>query len=80
DHRASSALRNVSVALTSYRVYAIKRGSHIMPSMPKAIEHTIQNHVAVITMNNPPANTWTADSLHALKALVCTLNQNKDVY
>lgn len=24
-----------------------------MPSMPKAIEHTIQNHVAVITMNNP---------------------------
>lgn len=51
-----------------------------MPSMPKAIEHTIQNHVAMITMNNPPANTWTADSLHALKALVCTLNQNKDVY
>lgn len=51
-----------------------------MPSTPQAIEHTIQNHVAVITMNNPPANTWTADSLHALKALVCTLNQNKDVY
>ncbi len=51
-----------------------------MPSMPKAIEHTIQNHVAMITMNNPPANTWTADSLHALKVLVCTLNQNKDVY
>lgn len=25
-----------------------------MPSMPKAIEHTIQNHVAMITMNNPP--------------------------
>ncbi|AHJ02140.1 enoyl-CoA hydratase [Vibrio parahaemolyticus] len=51
-----------------------------MSSTPQAIEHTIQNHVAVITMNNPPANTWTADSLHALKALVCTLNQNKDVY
>lgn len=25
-----------------------------MRSTPQAIEYTIQNHVAVITMNNPP--------------------------
>ena len=45
-----------------------------------AIEHTIQNHVAIVTMNNPPANTWTADSLTELKQLVLALNDNKDVY
>ena len=31
-------------------------------------------HVAVVTLDNPPANTWTADSLAALKALVRDLD------
>ena len=31
-------------------------------------------------MNNPPANTWTAQSLAQLKQLVLDLNENKDVY
>lgn len=44
------------------------------------IQHTIRNHVAVVTMNNPPANTWTAQSLAQLKQLVLDLNENKDVY
>ncbi|WP_333003938.1 enoyl-CoA hydratase [Vibrio coralliilyticus] len=44
------------------------------------IQHTIRNHVAVVTMNNPPANTWTAQSLAQLKQLVLDLNDNKDVY
>lgn len=48
--------------------------------MTDAIHHTINNHVAVITMNNPPANTWTEQSLNALKQLVTTLNANRDVY
>lgn len=51
-----------------------------MSSPQDAIQHTIHDHIAVITMNNPPANTWTADSLNALKTLVLELNQNKDVY
>ncbi|MEI8597040.1 enoyl-CoA hydratase [Vibrio sp. M60_M31a] len=51
-----------------------------MSSPQDAIQHTINDHIAVITMNNPPANTWTADSLNALKTLVLELNQNKDVY
>lgn len=51
-------------------------------SQPKqsAIQVVIQGHVAVITMNNPPANTWTESSLNQLKQQVCTLNQNRDVY
>ncbi|NOJ20554.1 enoyl-CoA hydratase [Vibrio jasicida] len=51
-------------------------------SLPEqqAIQHTISNHVAVVTMNNPPANTWTSESLTALKELVLALNDNKDVY
>ena len=49
-------------------------------SQSGAIEHIIQNHVAIVTMNNPPANTWTAESLLELKQLVLTLNDNKDVY
>ncbi|WP_281629945.1 enoyl-CoA hydratase [Vibrio sp. St2] len=44
------------------------------------IQHTIRNHVAVVTMNNPPANTWTAQSLAQLKQLVLDLNENKGVY
>ncbi|WP_428775610.1 enoyl-CoA hydratase [Vibrio sp.] len=46
----------------------------------QAIQSVIKNHVALITMNNPPANTWTADSLRQLKSLVCNLNENKAVY
>lgn len=46
----------------------------------QAIQHSIQNHVAVVTMNNPPANTWTAESLTALKELVLMLNEDKEVY
>ncbi|MDA0120264.1 enoyl-CoA hydratase [Vibrio sp. T11.5] len=44
------------------------------------IQHTIRNHVAIVTMNNPPANTWTAQSLEQLKQLVLDLNDDKDVY
>lgn len=51
-----------------------------MPSTQQAILHRISDHVAVITMNNPPANTWTSESLNALKALIIDLNNNRDVY
>lgn len=51
-----------------------------MPLTQEAIQHMITNHVAVVTMNNPPANTWTAESLKALKSLILTLNDDKQVY
>ncbi|GGI74668.1 enoyl-CoA hydratase [Shewanella gelidii] len=40
----------------------------------------IEGHTAILTMSNPPANTWTAESLQALKAKVIALNENKEIY
>lgn len=37
-------------------------------------------HTALVTIDNPGANTWDAESLPALKALVEKLNDEKDVY
>ena len=34
------------------------------------ISHRIEGHTAVITIDNPPANTWTPESLAALEKLV----------
>ncbi|RRS06657.1 enoyl-CoA hydratase [Pseudoalteromonas sp. J010] len=39
-----------------------------------------QGHTAVVTMSNPPANTWTKDTLTALKNLVIELNADKETY
>ena len=44
------------------------------------IEHKIEDHVAVITLNNPPANTFTAEDLLELQRVVRSLNDNLDVY
>ena len=44
------------------------------------IEHSIENHTCVITINNPPANTWTPESLKAMKTLVEQLNADKSIY
>ena len=46
----------------------------------QTIQSQIQNHVAIVTINNPPANTWTAQSLNELKQLVECLNENREVY
>jgi len=40
----------------------------------------IEGHTAILTMSNPPANTWTAESLQALKHKVLELNENRDIY
>ncbi len=39
-----------------------------------------QGNTAVVTFNNPPAHTWTAQSLADLRDLVIELNEDKDVY
>ncbi len=44
------------------------------------IEHVIENHTCIITISNPPANTWTPESLNALQALTEQLNADKSVY
>lgn len=40
----------------------------------------IDGHIAVITMENPPANTWTEQSLAHLKQLVEKLDANPVIY
>ncbi|NRD74780.1 enoyl-CoA hydratase [Shewanella sp. VB17] len=44
------------------------------------ITQRLEGNTAILTMNNPPANTWTEKSLQALKNKVAELNDNKDIY
>jgi enoyl-CoA hydratase/carnithine racemase len=44
------------------------------------LKREIDGHVAVVTLSNPPANTWTTESLTALRDLVVELNADRDVY
>jgi enoyl-CoA hydratase/carnithine racemase len=44
------------------------------------IECQIDDHIAVLTLNNPSANTFTAAGLLELTALVGELNRNMNVY
>ena len=39
-----------------------------------------REHVAVVTLNNPPAHTWTAESLSALTRLVKDLDADRAIY
>jgi len=40
----------------------------------------IDGHTAVVTLSNPPANTWTVHSLAALRDLVRALDADRDIY
>jgi enoyl-CoA hydratase/carnithine racemase len=44
------------------------------------IRHEIRGHTAFITNDNPPANTWTPESLRELESLIATLNADRKVY
>jgi len=44
------------------------------------IDHRIEGHTAFITLDNPPANTWTPEDLSTLEALVATLEADRSVY
>ena len=44
------------------------------------MRHEIRGHTAFVTIDNPPANTWTPESLRGLEALVAELNGNRAVY
>lgn len=39
-----------------------------------------QNHTVLVTLNNPPANTWNKENLSGLKQLVEQLNADREVY
>jgi enoyl-CoA hydratase/carnithine racemase len=44
------------------------------------IDYRKEGHTAVLTINNPPANTFTAESLLSLKERVRALNDDRDIY
>jgi enoyl-CoA hydratase/carnithine racemase len=44
------------------------------------LEVELVGHTAVVTLANPPANTWTTAGLTALAQLVGELNANREVY
>ena len=44
------------------------------------IRHERRGPTAFITIDNPPANTWTPESLTELEALVARLNADRSVY
>lgn len=48
--------------------------------MTTAIRFEQQGHIAILTMDNPPANTWTAASLSALAERVAQLNADREIW
>jgi len=48
--------------------------------MSDLIQLEKREHIAILTINNPPANTWTVDSLAALTEIVCELNEDKNIF
>lgn len=48
--------------------------------MSEPIQLEKRGHIAVLTINNPPANTWTAESLAALIRTVETLEADDNIF
>ena len=54
--------------------------SQVSLSTSPKLHVELRGHTALVTIDNPGANTWDTESLPALRALVATLNAEKDVY
>lgn len=48
--------------------------------MTATIDLEKRGHVAIITIDNPPANTWTVDSLSQLAKTISDLNEDREIY
>lgn len=51
-----------------------------MTTTYEGLQLELRGHTALLTLANPPANTWTRQSLAALTRLVSELNANREVY
>lgn len=49
-------------------------------SVTEKLKVDIQGHIAVVTIDNPAANTWDEESLPGLKVLIDNLNNDRDIY
>ena len=48
--------------------------------MSELIQLEKRDHTAIITINNPPANTWTLASLNALEEAIEALNADRNIF
>lgn len=48
--------------------------------MSDALKLEKRGHTAIVTFNNPPAHTWTPESLNQLADIVNELNDDKENY
>ena len=48
-------------------------------NMSSVLKLEYQNHTAILTLDNPPANTWTPESLQQLEGIIKELNQRRDI-
>jgi enoyl-CoA hydratase/carnithine racemase len=51
-----------------------------MKSPTEAILVELKDNTAYLTINNPPANTWTKESLNGLEEIINELNENDNIY
>ncbi|MEM6580831.1 MAG: enoyl-CoA hydratase [Pseudomonadota bacterium] len=49
-------------------------------STTEKLKVDLREHTALVTIDNPGANTWDTESLPALKALISELNDMKEIY
>ncbi len=52
----------------------------MIASTSEKLRLEIRGHTALVTIDNPAANTWDTESLSALRDLVLALNGNDDIY
>ena len=62
----------------THAVETYKKAQHLQLSDKLVVE--MRGHTALLTLNNPSANTWDADMLQGVKQLVEHLNGDKDIY
>ena len=59
--------------------HALKPYTALVPRTDKLVVQKA-GHTALVTIDNPPANTWDSDSLHGLPDLLSHLNNDPDIY
>lgn len=59
--------------------HALQPYTALVPRTDKLVVQKV-GHTALVTIDNPPANTWDSDTLHGLPELVRHLTRDSDIY
>ena len=62
----------------THAVEKYQKAQHLQLTDKLVVE--MRGHTALLTLNNPSANTWDADLLLGVKQLIEHLNEDKDIY